>query len=98
MNPAEFEDGPGRIEPHNGLPCYNPASLPPELELTSEILDAYGDALYALGQLSTVLIFGRVWQHLAVIRGVGEEAPPCDAAAGPSQTRIPVVILNQSTP
>ena len=54
MNPAEFEDGPGRIEPHNGLPCYNPASLPPELELTSEILDAYGDALYALGQLSTL--------------------------------------------
>jgi len=54
MNPAEFEDGPGRIEPHNGLPCYNPASLPPELELTTDILDAYGDALYALGQLSTL--------------------------------------------
>ncbi|MFC7060112.1 Fic family protein [Halovenus salina] len=54
MNPAEFEDGPGQIEPHGGLPCYNPASLPPELEFTEEILEAHGDALYALGQLSTL--------------------------------------------
>ena len=54
MNPAEFEDGPGQIEPYNGLPCYNPTSLPPELEFTEAILDAHGDALYALGQLSTL--------------------------------------------
>lgn len=54
MNPAEFRDGPGQIEPYNGLPCYNPTSLPPELEFTEAILDAHGDALYALGQLSTL--------------------------------------------
>jgi Fic family protein len=54
MNLAEFEQGPGQIEPHNGLPCYNPSSLPPEIEFTEEILDAHGSALYALGQLSTL--------------------------------------------
>ncbi|MFC6752067.1 Fic family protein [Halorubrum tibetense] len=54
MKPAEFEDGPGQIEPYNGLPCYNPTSLPPELEFTEAILEAHGDALYALGQLSTL--------------------------------------------
>jgi len=54
VKPAEFRDGPGQIEPYNGLPCYNPTSLPPELEFTEAILDAHGDALYALGQLSTL--------------------------------------------
>ena len=46
----------------------------------------------------TVLIFGSVWQYLAVIRGVGEETPPCDAAAGLPQTRLTAVISVQSTP
>ena len=54
MEPAQFEQGPGQIEPYNGLPCYNPSSLPPELTITDEILRTHGDALYALGQLSTL--------------------------------------------
>lgn len=44
-----------------------------------------------------VLIFSRVWQHPVVFGSVGEETPPRDAAVGPSQARIPVVILKQST-
>ena len=54
MDPTQFEQGPGQIEPYNGLPCYNPSSLPPELNITDEILRTHGDALYALGQLSTL--------------------------------------------
>lgn len=54
MEPTQFEQGPGQIEPYNGLPCYNPSSLPPELTITDEILRTHGDALYALGQLSTL--------------------------------------------
>ena len=54
MDESEFDDGPGRIEPHSGLPCYNPASLPPSLDLSTDILSAHGDAVYALGQLSTL--------------------------------------------
>jgi len=54
MDPGRFETGPGQIEPYNGLPCYNPVSLPPTLEFTDEILEAHGEALYALGQLSTL--------------------------------------------
>ena len=54
MNPDEFEDGPGWIEPYEGVPCYQPASLPPEITYTDDLLRAYGDARYALGQLSTL--------------------------------------------
>lgn len=54
MDPEEFEDGPGQINPYNGLPCYEPSGLPPEIEYTDDILRSYGDARYALGQLSTL--------------------------------------------
>jgi Fic family protein len=54
MNSEEFANGPGRIEPFEGVPCYNPASLPPDLTLSDDILRAHGDATYALGQLSTL--------------------------------------------
>ena len=54
MNPTEFEDGPGWIEPYDGIPCYQPAGLPPEVSYTDDLLRAYGDARYALGQLSTL--------------------------------------------
>jgi len=54
MNPTEFEDGPGWIEPYDGIPCYQPAGLPPEISYTDDLLRAYGDARYALGQLSTL--------------------------------------------
>jgi Fic family protein len=54
MNPDEFANGPGRIEPFEGVPCYNPASLPPDLVLSEDVLRANGDAAYALGQLSTL--------------------------------------------
>lgn len=48
MNPAEFENGPGTINPYEGLPCYQPASLPPTIEYTDDILRSYGDARYQL--------------------------------------------------
>ncbi|WP_435361592.1 Fic family protein [Haloarchaeobius sp. DFWS5] len=54
MNPDEFEGGPGRIEMYGDVPCYQPASLPPEISYTDDMLRAYGDARYALGQLSTL--------------------------------------------
>jgi Fic family protein len=54
MDPTDFEDGPGWIDPHEGTPCYQPAGLPPEIAYTDDILRAYGDARYALGQLSTL--------------------------------------------
>lgn len=54
MDPDDFEDGPGWIEPYEGIPCYQPAGLPPELRYTDDLLRAYGDARYALGQLSTL--------------------------------------------
>ena len=54
MDPDDFENGPGWIEPYEGIPCYQPAGLPPELSYTDDILRAYGDARYALGQLSTL--------------------------------------------
>jgi Fic family protein len=54
MDPAEFADGPGRIEPYEDIPCYQPAALPPEVAYTDDLLRAYGDARYALGQLSTL--------------------------------------------
>lgn len=54
MNPENFEDGPGWIEPYEDIPCYQPAGLPPDIAFTDDILRAYGDARYALGQLSTL--------------------------------------------
>lgn len=54
MDPDDFADGPGWIEPYEGIPCYQPAGLPPDLTYTEDILRAYGDAEYALGQLSTL--------------------------------------------
>lgn len=54
MDPGDFEDGPGWVEPYDGIPCYQPAGLPPEVTYTEEMLRAYGDARYALGQLSTL--------------------------------------------
>lgn len=54
MNPNEFDGGPGWIEPHEGVPCYQPTGLPPDIEFTDDILRSYGDARYALGQLSTL--------------------------------------------
>lgn len=54
MNPDEFRDGPGDIEYHDGIPCYTPAALPPDIELSEELLRANSDAMYALGQLSSL--------------------------------------------
>ncbi|WP_256301049.1 Fic/DOC family N-terminal domain-containing protein [Haloarchaeobius salinus] len=54
MDPAEFADGPGTIDRYDGLPCYRPASLPPEIEYTDDLLRVYGDAQYALGRLATL--------------------------------------------
>jgi Fic family protein len=54
MDPADFTDGPGTIETHEGLPCYRPASLPPELTYSDDLLAVYGNAQYALGRLATL--------------------------------------------
>jgi Fic family protein len=54
MDAADFENGPGTVDPHNGLPCYRPASLPPDIEYTDDLLRVYGDAQYALGRLATL--------------------------------------------
>ncbi|WP_313691418.1 Fic family protein [Halorarum halobium] len=54
MDPAEFTDGPGSIDDHDGLPCYRPPSLPPDLEYSDDLLRVYGDAQYALGRLTTL--------------------------------------------
>ncbi|QLG63432.1 Fic family protein [Halorarum salinum] len=54
MDPADFADGPGSVDDHDGLPCYRPPSLPPDLEHGDDLLRVYGDAQYALGRLATL--------------------------------------------
>ena len=54
MNPEDFTDGPGTIDAYEGLACYRPASLPPELTYGDDLLAVYGDAQYALGRLATL--------------------------------------------
>ena len=54
MDPEAFRDGPGTIDDFDGLPCYRPASLPPEISYTDGLLRVYGDAQYALGRLATL--------------------------------------------
>lgn len=54
MDASDFEAGPGTIDWYEGLPCYRPDSLPPDIELTEDVLRVYGDAQYALGRLATL--------------------------------------------
>lgn len=54
MDPADFADSPGTIDTYEGLPCFRPASLPPELAYDDDLLAVYGDAQYALGRLATL--------------------------------------------
>lgn len=54
MNPDDFRDGPGTIDYHEGVPSYTPAALPPDIALSEELLQANSDAMYALGQLSSL--------------------------------------------
>jgi Fic family protein len=54
MDPADFDGGPGTFDDYEGLPCYRPASLPPELTYSDALLRVYGDAQYALGRLATL--------------------------------------------
>lgn len=54
MDPAAFADGPGRIDEYDGLPCHTPATLPPDLTYSDDLLAVYGDAQYALGRLATL--------------------------------------------
>jgi Fic family protein len=54
MDAADFGEGPGTIDRYDGLPCYRPASLPPDVEFTESLFRVYGDALYALGRLATL--------------------------------------------
>lgn len=54
MDPDAFADGPGSIDPYDGLPCYRPGSLPPEIEYSEDLVRVYGDAQYALGRLATL--------------------------------------------
>ena len=54
MDPADFADGPGSVDDLDGLPCYRPPSLPPDLTYSDDLLRVYGDAQYALGRLATL--------------------------------------------
>ena len=54
MDPADFADGPGSVDDYDGLPCYRPPSLPPDLDYSDDLLRVYGDAQYALGRLATL--------------------------------------------
>jgi Fic family protein len=54
MDPADFPNPPGSFDEYDGLSCYRPPSLPPELEYTEDLFDVYGDAQYALGRLATL--------------------------------------------
>lgn len=54
MDPAAFADGPGTFDDYDGLACYRPPSLPPDLEFSDDLLRVYGDAQYALGRLATL--------------------------------------------
>jgi len=54
MDPDDFTDGPGTVEDYEGLACYRPGSLPPELAYDDDLLAVYGDAQYALGRLATL--------------------------------------------
>lgn len=54
MDAADFEDGPGTVDDYDGLACYRPGSLPPDIEYTDGLLRVYGDAQYALGRLATL--------------------------------------------
>ena len=54
MDLEEFTESPGTFDEFDGLPCYRPPSLPPELSFTDDLLRVYGDAQYALGRLATL--------------------------------------------
>ncbi len=54
MDPADFTESPGTVEEYEGLTCYRPASLPPELDHGDDLFRVYGDAQYALGRLATL--------------------------------------------
>jgi Fic family protein len=54
MDPAAFAEGPGTIDDLDGLPCYRPPSLPPNLTYSDDLLAVHGDAQYALGRLATL--------------------------------------------
>ncbi|MHB9287734.1 Fic family protein [Halobacteriales archaeon Cl-PHB] len=54
MDPADFAAGPGQVDDYDGLPCYRPPNLPPDLGYTEDLVAVYGDAQYALGRLATL--------------------------------------------
>ena len=54
METEAFMNGPGTVDDYDGLPCYRPASLPPDITYTDDLLRVYGDAQYALGRLATL--------------------------------------------
>jgi hypothetical protein len=40
MDRADFADSPGSFDEFDGLECYRPPSLPPELEYTDELIES----------------------------------------------------------
>ena len=54
MDPASFTNSPGSVDDYDGLPCYRPPSLPPDLAYSDDLLRVYGDAQYALGRLTAL--------------------------------------------
>ena len=54
MDRADFANSPGSFDDFDGIACYRPPGLPPELPYTDDLFDVYGDAQYALGRLATL--------------------------------------------
>jgi len=54
MDTADFAAGPGSFDDFDGIACYRPPGLPPDLSYTDDLFDVYGDAQYALGRLATL--------------------------------------------
>ena len=53
MRPEDFtEDAPGEIEMVDGVFTFSPNPLPPEFDVTHDLLTDTGNAMYAVGQLS----------------------------------------------
>lgn len=97
MNADEFTDGPGTIDPYEGLPCYRPASLPPEIEYTDDLVRVYGDAQYALGQLAT-LHRNVDNEHLLIAPFVVREAAMSSQIEGTNVTVSDIILHDIETP
>ncbi|RDZ34437.1 hypothetical protein C5B89_19100 [Haloferax sp. Atlit-47N] len=81
------------MDPYENIPCYQPAGLPPELTHSDDILRAYGDARYALEQLST-LYDDIENENLLIVSFVVREAAMSSQIEGTDVTVSDIVLHN----